>query len=347
MLSKPMRPATSCLLLALAVARVAAAEPPMKTVTMEPGALDLALELLEWTSEDPVGLRVNQSSHASKQLGLADGDVVRSINGQLARHPYSFDRLSRVYLEVVRGKQMFVVRVELRWAGVVEVRQKLGMLAFSIEELRRAPDQVAGVATRNGRPTGVLIEREWPSLFVPGDIVQAVDKTRATTPAELLAAFDAAKDKAPANLVFEIERHDRPITLKLAVEDEAVPPPQAPSSDDEVPADVAGAIKQLDATHYEINRAVVEAVTAAKGARVVPSLTNGRADGFKLYAIRPSSIFALLGLHNGDTIQKVNHRALDAADHALEIYARERAAKLFVVEIVRRGSPLTLSYTVK
>ncbi|HEX7838641.1 MAG TPA: hypothetical protein VF469_14295 [Kofleriaceae bacterium] len=342
-----MRPTTSCLLLALAVARVAAAEPPMKTVTMEPSALELELELLEWTSEEPVGLRVTQSSYASRQLGLADGDVIRSINGQLARHPYSFERLSRVYLEVVRGKQMFVVRVELRRAGVVEVQQRLGTLAFSIEELRGSADHVAGVATRNGKPTGVLIEREWPWLFVPGDIVRTVDKTRITTPAELLAAFDAAKNKAPAKLVFEIERHDRPITIELAIEDELVPPPQAPSSDDEVPAEVAGAIKQLDATHYEVNRAVVEAVTTTKGARVVPSLTNGQADGFKLYAIRPSSIFARLGLHNGDTIKKVNHRALAAADQALEIYARERAAKLFVVEIVRRGLPLTLSYTVK
>lgn len=340
-----MRPATSCLLLALAVARVAAAEPPMKTVTMTPGALDLALDLLEWTSEEPVGLRVDQPSHASEQLGLAAGDVVRSINGQLARHPYSFERLSRVYLEVVRGKQTRVVRIELRPAGVVEVRQRLELLTSSIEELRRSPDQAASVATRNGQPIGVLIQRELPWPFAPGDIVRAVDKTQVTTPAALLAAFDAARAKAPAKLGFEIERHDRPITLELAIEDATVLP--VPSSDGEVPAGVAGAIKQLDDTHYEIDRAVVEAVTTAKGARIVPSLTGGQMDGIKLYAIRPGSIFALLGLHNGDTIKKVNHRALAAADQALEIYTHERAAKLFVLEIVRAGHPLTLSYTVK
>jgi general secretion pathway protein C len=47
-------------------------------------------------------------------------------------------------------------------------------------------------------------------------------------------------------------------------------------------------------------------MAVAKGARVVPAVKNGKPDGFKLYAIRPSSVYSKLGLTNGDTIQSIN-----------------------------------------
>jgi hypothetical protein len=123
--------------------------------------------------------------------------------------------------------------------------------------------------------------------------------------------------------------------------------PEAGSLDDLV----AGGIKKVDDTHYEIRTSVIEAVllnpmAVAKRVRMVPSMVNGKPEGWKLYAIRPSSIFARLGFANGDTLVAVNKQRLDSADKALEVYTQIRDAKRLEADVIRRGKPLTLVFTI-
>jgi S1-C subfamily serine protease len=112
------------------------------------------------------------------------------------------------------------------------------------------------------------------------------------------------------------------------------------------------AIKEVDDNTYEIPRSTVDLVLAnpmavGKGARVVPAIKNGQPEGFKLYAIRPSSLYAKLGFNNGDTLHAINGFELTSADKALEVYTKIRTADDFVVEITRRGRPMTLSYSIR
>jgi len=121
---------------------------------------------------------------------------------------------------------------------------------------------------------------------------------------------------------------------------------------DEMQAAVDSGIKKIDDSNYEIDKSLVEKVllnpmAVAKGARVVPSMKNGKPDGFKLYAIRPSSAFAKLGLSNGDTLQSINGFELNSADRALEVYTKLREATSLEVEVTRRGKPVTLKYSIK
>lgn len=111
------------------------------------------------------------------------------------------------------------------------------------------------------------------------------------------------------------------------------------------------AIKKIDDTHVEVSRSAVDKVLAnpmaiAKGARVVPAIKNGQPDGFKLYAIRPSSAYAALGFMNGDTIQAINGAALSDAKAALDIYTKLRSAKELQFDIMRRGQPMMLTITI-
>ena len=71
----------------------------------------------------------------------------------------------------------------------------------------------------------------------------------------------------------------------------------------------------------------------------MPAVKNGKPDGFKLYAIRPSSVYAKLGLTNGDTLQAINGFELTTADKALEVYTKLREATSLEVEVTRRGKP--------
>lgn len=121
---------------------------------------------------------------------------------------------------------------------------------------------------------------------------------------------------------------------------------------DDLQAAVDSGIKKIDDTNYEIDKSLVDKVLAnpmavAKGARVVPAVKNGKPDGFKLYAIRPSSVYAKLGLSNGDTIQSINGFELTTADKALEVYTKLREATSLEMEVTRRGKPVTLKYTIR
>ncbi len=125
-----------------------------------------------------------------------------------------------------------------------------------------------------------------------------------------------------------------------------------PASDDDVAALIARTIHRVDDVTYKLDRALLERLLAnpmafAKGARVVPAVKNSKPSGFKLYAIRPGSLFAALGLTNGDTILSVNGFELTSADRALEVYSKLREASALEIEIERRGKRLTLRYAIE
>jgi hypothetical protein len=139
------------------------------------------------------------------------------------------------------------------------------------------------------------------------------------------------------------DRHDPPIA----------PDTTAGSNDDaDATAQLVTMITKVDDHSYDIDHAVLDKILAnplivSKGARVVPAIKDGKPDGFKLYAIRPDSLFAHLGLLNGDTLVAVNGFALTSIDKALEVYTKLRDATAIEVELVRRGAPVTLKYVIR
>ena len=109
----------------------------------------------------------------------------------------------------------------------------------------------------------------------------------------------------------------------------------------------AGSITEIDATHHVLTRALVDKIVAdprplARGARIVPSIKDGKANGFKLYAIRPSSFYARVGFRNGDTVHAVNGIDLTTPDRALDAYDKVRLADRIEFEITRRGQPAVI-----
>jgi general secretion pathway protein C len=111
-------------------------------------------------------------------------------------------------------------------------------------------------------------------------------------------------------------------------------------------------IKKVSEDSYEVQRDLVNSLLAnpmamARGARVVPSVKDGVPNGFKLYAIRPSSVYGKIGLRNGDTVTAVNGFDLSSPDKALEVYTKVREASNLTVSVLRRGKPMTLNYTIR
>lgn len=144
-----------------------------------------------------------------------------------------------------------------------------------------------------------------------------------------------------------------PVSGDAPVSRQAEPPTAETGGLSEDPATAfAQGIRKLDEDTYEIDRALVvrlftEPGLLGSGVRIVPSIQDGKPNGLKLYAIRPGSACAHLGLSNGDTLHWLNGFPLFPADKALEVLVHLRDASSFELELTRRGKPRTLGYTVR
>ncbi len=115
---------------------------------------------------------------------------------------------------------------------------------------------------------------------------------------------------------------------------------------------VGEGIKKTGENAYSIQRGEIDKVLSnlnniAMQARIVPSFVNGEANGFKLFAIRPDSLYSKIGIENGDIIQKINGFPMNSPDKALEIYQKLKSASSVDVEIVRNGKTMKLNYQIQ
>jgi len=117
-------------------------------------------------------------------------------------------------------------------------------------------------------------------------------------------------------------------------------------------AEIAKGIAKVGEGKYEIQRSALNKVLGnttllARSARIVPSMKNGKPNGFKLYAIRPGSLYSLLGMFNGDTISAINGHSITTPDKALEVYTKLRNASHLSIAFNRRGTALSHEYTIR
>ena len=157
---------------------------------------------------------------------------------------------------------------------------------------------------------------------------------KSTSRKEFAAMFEDPKDpKAP------------PVPASVAA---------APAAPDNKDADdnLGKNIVKVAENQYKVPQSDVDEVMAnlnnvASQARIVPSFENGKPNGFKLFSIRPNSIFGRLGMQNGDVISKINGYDMSSPDKALEVYSKLKDSKEITVEMTRRGQKVTSSYTIQ
>jgi general secretion pathway protein C len=116
------------------------------------------------------------------------------------------------------------------------------------------------------------------------------------------------------------------------------------------PSPVEGVTKVGDDT-YQLSRATVDQAltnmsTLATQARIVPSFKNGVANGFKLFSIQPGSLYASIGIQNGDVIQRINGYEINSPDKALEIYQRLKESSHVTIELERGGQSIRKEYNI-
>ncbi len=82
-------------------------------------------------------------------------------------------------------------------------------------------------------------------------------------------------------------------------------------------------------------------------ARVVPNFKNGQIDGYKIFAIKPDSVYMSIGMQNGDVIQSINGVAIDSPEKALQLFQSLKTEKNFTINISRNDQPMTFNYNLR
>lgn len=119
----------------------------------------------------------------------------------------------------------------------------------------------------------------------------------------------------------------------------------------ESPTDLSG-IRATSANTYEVpkdelQKALGNMNEIATQARIVPSFKNGESQGFKIFSIKPNSLFTKLGIQNGDVIKRVNGFDINSPDKALEIYSKLQSSNRIEIEFERGGSPTRKTYNIR
>jgi general secretion pathway protein C len=113
----------------------------------------------------------------------------------------------------------------------------------------------------------------------------------------------------------------------------------------------AGAFTKIAENRYSVPKSFIDGSLAninkiATEARLVPNFKAGTVNGFKVFAIQPASLYASMGLENGDVIQRINGYEINAPDKVLEIYSKLKDSSHVSIELERKGQAIRKEYNI-
>lgn len=82
-------------------------------------------------------------------------------------------------------------------------------------------------------------------------------------------------------------------------------------------------------------------------ARLLPSVKDGKVEGFRVSEVKPSGIFAIIGIRNGDILHKINDLPVDSPERAIQSLASLKGQNRIKLDLVRDGQPSTFSYDIR
>lgn len=139
----------------------------------------------------------------------------------------------------------------------------------------------------------------------------------------------------------------RRLTIEITEESAETTPPHQ-----ETATDTKGGIRRTGGNNFLVDRREIEhsienLSTLVTQMRAVPFLRDGKSIGFRVFNIRPGSLFERMGLKNGDIVQSVNGTELDNPSKALALLDEVQTTDEIRVDLLRNNKPSTYSYKVR
>jgi general secretion pathway protein C len=98
--------------------------------------------------------------------------------------------------------------------------------------------------------------------------------------------------------------------------------------------------RELEKTVANINEVFTQA-------RAVPYFEDGKTVGFRVFAIKPGSVFEKIGLQNGDIINRVNGVELTDPTKAISLFTELQNEGHIAVDMKRNQTTKSLSYEIR
>jgi len=96
-----------------------------------------------------------------------------------------------------------------------------------------------------------------------------------------------------------------------------------------------------------LNAALDNISQAMTDARLLPSQKDGKVEGFKASEVKPTGVFAMIGIKNGDVLLRLNDFPIDSPDKALQSFIGLKGQNRLKLDMIRDGRPVTFNYDIR
>jgi general secretion pathway protein C len=96
-----------------------------------------------------------------------------------------------------------------------------------------------------------------------------------------------------------------------------------------------------------LNAALDNIGQAMTDARLLPSVKDGKVEGFRASEVKPQGIFGTVGIKNGDVLMRINDFPIDSPEKAIQSFVTLKGQNRIKLDLVRDGKPTTFNYDIR
>lgn len=158
--------------------------------------------------------------------------------------------------------------------------------------------------------------------------------------------FDLGMLTAIKKETAEVRSGSQLITLRTpSAPAESAKPAQSATAATGVTKAMAGGSGIID--QRALNAALDNIGQAMTDARLLPSVKDGKVEGFRVSEVKPQGVFAAVGLKNGDILAKINEFPIDSPEKAIQSFVTLKGQNRIKLDLIRDGAPTTLTYDIR
>lgn len=126
----------------------------------------------------------------------------------------------------------------------------------------------------------------------------------------------------------------------------AAPPPVAAATTGGTLASQTG-IGSYIIDQRSLNASLDNIGQAMTDARLLPSMKDGKVEGFRVTEVKPQGIFGTIGIKNGDILLRMNDFPIDSPEKAIQSFATLKGQSRIRLDLIRDGQPATFNYDIR
>jgi general secretion pathway protein C len=118
------------------------------------------------------------------------------------------------------------------------------------------------------------------------------------------------------------------------------------------PPQPGGLATQVGSGSYVVDQRALNAALdnigqAMTDARLLPSTKDGKVEGFRVSEVKPTGIFATIGIRNNDVLLRINDFPIDSPEKAIQSFASLKGQSRIKLDMIRDGQPSSFNYDIR